>query len=251
MVGTSEKGYLTLELKVVTVGGHSSTPGPGQSIGILSAALARLYAHPMRARFQGPARQMLEYAAPEMGFPMKAVFANLWLTAPLVKWQLAADPATDATLRTTTALTVFESGNEENVLPSTATALVNFRLAPADNINRVTEHVRDAVDDQRVQIRQLAGIEPAPVSDLESEGGRLVQRAIRAAYPKAIVAPLLFIAATDSHYMVGTAQDIYRFSPYRMTDETPSLIHGTNERVPLEGGANAIRFYMGVIKGAQ
>ena len=140
---------------------------------------------------------------------------------------------------------------DEAIERQTAAALVNFRLAPADSIASVVEHVRSAIDDDRVKIRQVDGMEPAPVSDLESEGGRMIQTSIRAAFPDAVVAPLLFIAATDSHYMLGDTQEIYRFSPYRMTNETPSLLHGTNERVPLDQAVNAMRFYMAVIKGGQ
>jgi carboxypeptidase PM20D1 len=37
-------------------------------------------------------------------------------------------------LRTTTALTVVQAGNKENVLPGKAEALVNFRILPGDSI---------------------------------------------------------------------------------------------------------------------
>ena len=39
MIGTSEKGYLSLELSVETAGGHSSVPPNASSIGILSGAI--------------------------------------------------------------------------------------------------------------------------------------------------------------------------------------------------------------------
>jgi carboxypeptidase PM20D1 len=35
-------------------------------------------------------------------------------------------------LRTTTALTIVNAGNKENVLPGQADAVVNFRLLPGD-----------------------------------------------------------------------------------------------------------------------
>ena len=40
-VGSSEKGYLSLELSVRSPGGHSSMPHQTSSIGILSQALIR------------------------------------------------------------------------------------------------------------------------------------------------------------------------------------------------------------------
>ena len=44
MIGTGEKGYLTLQLKVESTPGHSSTPPKETAIGILGRALGRLEA---------------------------------------------------------------------------------------------------------------------------------------------------------------------------------------------------------------
>ena len=48
-------------------------------------------------------------------------------------------------MRTTTALTIFNAGDKDNVLPGNAEATVNFRLIPGDTEASVTDHVRDTI----------------------------------------------------------------------------------------------------------
>ena len=57
-------------------------------------------------------------------------------------------------------------GVKENVLPRLASAVVNCRILPGDSVTGVLEHVRETVDDGRVQVRALAGAwEASAVSD--------------------------------------------------------------------------------------
>jgi carboxypeptidase PM20D1 len=94
------------------------------------------------------------------------VFANLWLTTPLVLRTLEESPTTDAMVRTTTAPTIFQAGTKDNVLPSHARAVINFRILPGDTVASVVEHVRRAVDDRRVEVKTVGrfSAEPSAVS---------------------------------------------------------------------------------------
>src|SRR5262249_15557296 len=73
MVGTSEKGYLSLLLTAETAGGHSSVPPKESSIGILAAAVRSIERHPMPAHVHGPVGEFLEYAGGSASFPMVMV----------------------------------------------------------------------------------------------------------------------------------------------------------------------------------
>ena len=64
------------------------------------------------------------------------------VTRPLVIRRLENTPTTNAMVRTTTAVTMFQAGTEENVLASRARAVVNFRILPGDSTASVLEHVR-------------------------------------------------------------------------------------------------------------
>jgi carboxypeptidase PM20D1 len=253
MIGTSEKGYLSLQLSVETAGGHSSVPPNTSSIGILSRAIYKIEKHPMPAHVHGPIGEFLEYGGGSASFPMRVVFKNMWLFGPVVQHILESSPDTNATLRTTTAATIFRAGTKDNVMPSRATAIINFRLLPGDTVASVMEHVRLAVDDSRVKIEPMQGerpVEASPRSSVNSSNFKLMQKTLAQVYPEAVVAPFVFVAATDSKHYAPLTSDIYRFSPILMNSEDVARLHSTNERIGLDNFARSIEFYCQLIRNA-
>jgi carboxypeptidase PM20D1 len=194
MIGTAEKGWLTLELTTADTGGHSSMPPPQTAIGILATAIHRLEANPMPPVIKPPVTQLFEHLAPEMSFLHRMVFANLWFFGPLVKHQFARSPETNAVIRTTTAVTIAKGGTRDNMLPKAATAVVDFRIIPGESTASVTEYVRGVIDDPRVSIRPVKREEPSPVSETDSASFRTVATTIRQIFPRVLVAPGLVVA---------------------------------------------------------
>ncbi|MGG6497305.1 UNVERIFIED_CONTAM: peptidase dimerization domain-containing protein, partial [Bacteroidetes bacterium 56_B9] len=77
--------------------------------------------------------------------------------------------STAASVRTTTALTVFNAGNKDNVLPANADATVNFRLLPGDTLETVLSHVKRTIADERVTISPFPNnSDPPPVTGTAS-----------------------------------------------------------------------------------
>ena len=130
LIGASEKGYLTVEFTVNSQPGHSSTPPPQTAIGILAKALARLEAHPMPTHLRRlrPMYHGIGKAAP---LYLQVAFANVWLFGPFLKRWLVKIPEMNASIRTTTALTIINGGVEDNTIPAEAKAIVNFACCPA------------------------------------------------------------------------------------------------------------------------
>lgn len=253
IIGTSEKGYLSLELSAETAGGHSSVPPKTSSIGILSRAIKRIAAHPMPAHVHGPVGEFLEWGGGSAGFPMRVVFKNMWLFGPVVQRMLEAEPDTNAMLRTTTAVTIFRAGTKDNVMPSRAMAIVNFRLLPGDTVADVIEHVRKVVDDPQVKLAPMQGeppVEASARSSVDSPDFRLMQRTVAEVVPEAVVAPFVFVAATDSKHYAGLTNNIYRFSPVMMNSEDVGRLHSTNERIGVENFARSVEFYCALIRNA-
>ena len=254
LVGLAEKGYTTVELTVEGEGGHSSMPPPHTAVGILAEAVTRLEANQLPAHMDGPTSRMLTTLGPEMGFMNRMVFSNLWLFGGVVQGKLEASYSTNASIRTTTAVTMFDGGVKENVLPQSARAVVNFRIHPSETQEDVLRHVERAVDDPRVKLRPLGGISsnPPPVSSTESDGWSLLTSTVRQAFPDALVAPGMSVGATDARMYAGLSDSIYRFSPIRLHKERGDTgrIHGTNERVSVENYAEAVRFYAQLITNA-
>ncbi|MCP3143475.1 M20 family peptidase [Pyxidicoccus xibeiensis] len=251
LVGVAEKGFVSAELVVEGEGGHSSMPPRQTAVGVLSRAVMRLEEQPMPAELRGGSRALFEFVGPEMPFGLRLVFANLWLFEPLVLRQLEGQPSTNAAVRTTTAATMFEGSVKDNVLPSRARAVVNFRILPGDTVEDVLAHVRRVVDDPRVKVGTLGfKSEPSPVSRTDSEAWGVLQRSIRQVFPEAVVAPYLMVGATDARHYAGLSDSVYRFMPLRLERADLARLHGKDERVSVAGYANAVRFYAQYLRDA-
>jgi carboxypeptidase PM20D1 len=252
LVGIAEKGFASIELSTRAAGGHSSQPPRQSTVGILSAAIARLEENPMGARLEGPTRQLFDRIGPRLPFAQRAMFANLWLTRPLVMRSLEGAPATNAMIRTTTAATIFQAGTKDNVLPSYARAVINFRILPGDSVASVMAHVRRVIDDVRVDTKIVGrfSAEPSAVSSTESASFRTLERTIRSTTPEVIVAPYLVVAVTDARYYGDLSKNIFRFQPVRLTTQDLERMHGINERIAIRHYEGAIRIYRQLILDA-
>ena len=138
-------------------------------------------------------------------------------------------------------------------MPSRATAIVNFRILPGDSVASVIEHVRRAINDSRVKMQPLAGeppTEPSSQSRVDSPNFRLMQKTLAQVYPEAVVAPFVFVAATDSKHYASLSKDAYRFAPILMNAEDVARLHSTNERIGVDNFARSIEFYCQLIRNA-
>ena len=244
LIGVAEKGYATLVLSAQATPGHSSMPPRETAIGMMSVALARLEDHRLPMQIRATVSEMFDTLAPEMNGVNRVVLSNLWLFKPLLLREFEKTGPTEAMVRTTTALTIFNAGDKDNVLPGRAEATVNFRLLPGDTQATVTDHVRSTVANDHIAIKPFPGnTDPPPVTGTASASYQTLNRTIREIYPDVIVAPGLMIAATDSRHYAGLTDNIFRFSPVRATSEDLKRFHGTNERLSIDGYADMIRFY--------
>ena len=156
-------------------------------------------------------------------------------------------------LRTTTALTIVNAGNKENVLPGRAEAMVNFRILPGEDVDHVMAHMKAQVQQvaPRAELEPLPGAHnPSKVAPTDSRQYRLLNQTIREVFPDAVVAPGLMVAATDSAHYDRISDHIFKFSPVRANAEDLKRFHGTNERLSVSNYADAIRFYQRLARQA-
>ena len=256
LVGVAEKGYLSLQLIASAAPGHSSMPPPQaeqSAIGMLSAALARLEDKQMPLAVRGLSQEMFETLAPEMSGLNRVFLSNLWLFKPIVEQQLKKGASTNAMLRTTTALTVFNAGNADNVLPGRASATVNFRMLPGDSSEQLIERVTRLVANPSIKIGKAPGAmsEASKVAHTDAAGYQLISKTLRQLHPDVIVAPGLMIGGTDSRHFDAVAENIYKFSPVRARPEDLKRFHGTNERISTANYIELIQFYHQLISNSQ
>lgn len=250
LIGVAEKGYLSVVLKMAATPGHSSMPpAKGTSaVAMLSAALKRIDDDQLPGGIRGVAGDMFATMAPEMSGFSRVALSNLWLFGPVVQKQLESVASANAVMRTTTALTIVNAGNKENVLPGNAEATVNFRLLPGDTKDMVVERTRalvaDAAKTDKFELFALPGAtEASKVAPTNSAQYALINRTIREVFPGTLVAPGLMIGATDSIHYGDISDHVFKFSPVRAQPQDLPRFHGTNERIAVANYAEMIRFY--------
>lgn len=240
LLGTAEKGYMSVTLTVAKPGGHSSMPDAETAIDILSQAIVRLRANPFEARLTEPIQGLMQAVGPVMPFVQKMAFANPWLFGPAVMKNFEKTGSGNAMVRTTFVPTILEGGIKDNVVPTVARATANLRLLPGDASEAVLARLRQIVADDRVKIELHGPLsEASPVTSANGFGFRKIAAAIGKAYPRAVASPFLMIGATDSRHFTGVSDNIIKFSP--MVD--PIGFHGIDERVSLESFQTALWFY--------
>lgn len=240
MINVAEKGYLTLILVTTGEGGHSSRPPRISTIGRLSAALARIEDNPFEPRLPGPVAGMLRGMAPYMSQPERFVFNNLWLTGPFVARRMSQDRLTNSFVRTTTALTMFNAGIKENVVPQRAEARVNFRLLPGDTPEQLIQRIEAIVDDPAITITAKDWDRIPPVADHEAQGFRVIAAAVEPVYPEAVIVPSMLTATTDTRHYIDVADNHYRFRGMLIEAGQASSVHGTGEYITIESYRNSV-----------
>jgi len=250
LIGVAEKGYMSVVLKMSATPGHSSMPPrKGTSaIAMMSAALSRIDDEQLPGGIRGVAGEMFDTLAPEMSGFSRVALSNLWLFGPVVQKQLEGAGSTNAMLRTTTALTIVNAGNKENVLPGRAEATVNFRILPGDTKEGVMDHMRakvaKAAPANQFELFALPGaVDASKVAPTDSAQYKTLNKTIREVFPDALVAPGLMVGGTDSIHYGEISDHIFKFSPVRANSEDLKRFHGTNERLSVKNYADAIRFY--------
>jgi len=251
LIGVAEKGYATLELVALGAGGHSSMPPRESAAGVLARAVSRLESHPLPGGIGGVAKSFFEYLAPELPLYARVPLANLWLFGKPIDWALSRQPAVNALLRTTTAVTMLSGSPKDNVLATKAVATVNFRLLPGDGAEQVRAEVERIVDDPRVTVKfKTPPQESSPISPIDGPAFALLQRTVGEVFPDAIVAPFLTLGATDLRHYEDVTNGLYRFVPFAFGPEDLTLAHGIDERVRVATLPDAVRFYERFITNA-
>nr|WP_316627662.1 M20 family peptidase [uncultured Brevundimonas sp.] len=244
LIAVAEKGYVTLKVTARGDAGHSSAPPQSTAVSVLARAITAIEGHAWPLRYDGPSREGLRALAPHAPFMTRLFLANDWLFGGLLAKKMSKNPAAAAGLHTTIAPTMLSGSPKENVLPQTASAWINYRIAPGSSVQAVLARTRDAVKGLPVTVElEGAAHEPSPVSSTKTDAYAYLTKAVGEIAPGVPVAPSLMIAASDSRYMTGVADSIFRFAPNRFAMTDLGRVHGVNERISLDNLERNIRFY--------
>jgi len=244
LIGCAEKGLLNVAVVVHAAQGHAATPPRPDARHVIATVLRRLRSFPIDVPTATAA--FIRALGRELSGPVGALLRAYPATAPLVHRVLAAQPATDAMLRTTSALTMLRGSSAPNVLPRDTVLTFNIRLVPGDSIEGVLERMRRALRGLPVEVKTIpeAGLNAAPPeSPISGRYYDAIARAIRSAWGAIPVLPYLVTSTTDSRHYTSVSDVIYRFAPMEIGPEDLDGIHGVDERVAVSSIDKAVRFY--------
>ncbi len=256
LVGVAEKGFVDVEVTVRMAAdqvGHASMPPRETAVTILAAAIHRIQAAPFPPRLDGGLHQTLQFLGPEMpSLASRIAVANPWLFTKVIQRQLARSPSGDAMLRTTIAPTLLAvDGDRANVLPRSATATLNLRILPGDDLESVMRYLGNVIDDDRVTLSlPRPGREASPVSSVDSPTFDTLHQTIREVYPDVVVAPFVLVGGTDTVHYLDLCDQIFRFIPARLDERDTKRFHGIDERISLDDYLQIVRFYCRFIESA-
>ncbi|MCB8957232.1 MAG: M20/M25/M40 family metallo-hydrolase [Nocardioides sp.] len=248
VIGVTEKGVTSLELRVDGRGGHASTPARNGPTARIARAITRLDRHPMSASVPEPTVELLQRMAPHASVALRPVLARAARLRPLLtRVLIAAGPEPAAMTRTTFAVTTLSGSPALNVIASTARAGVNIRIMVGDTVASVLEHVRRTIDDDQVQVTVVEENEPSPVSPRD-DAFELIEATITEVFPDAVPAPYVMMAATDSRFFTRICPRVYRFAPFRMTKAQRESIHSYDEHLGVDAFVDGVRWYQRLIE---
>ena len=256
LIGIAQKGFISLEIAINGVGGHSAQPPLQSNIGILAEAITKLEAAQFPYRIHPAVRSQYRYMGPELDESMQPLFAAVafgkdgTLTEMEQKFidEMAKNDVTRAMLHTTIATTIINAGIKDNVLPPSAKAVVNFRPMPGDTPEVIIEHVKKAIDDDRITVRDISASTPATnIADPNSDAYKMLEKTIRQIWGNdLIVSPFFVIGGSDSKHFQARdfAPDVFTITAIQLenTEEFKGF-HGVNERILVKEYGKTIGFF--------
>jgi hypothetical protein len=139
-----------------------------------------------------------------------------------------------ATLQNTANPTMLEAGYKENVIPASASAVIDGRFLPGyeDELNATIKSIIGPEIEIETITRDIA-LEV----DFEGDLVEAMCAAIVAHDPEGIPVPYLLSGGTDNKALSELGITGYGFSPLRLPPDLDfmSLFHGVDERVPITG----------------
>ena len=127
----SEKGYADLLLEAKSVGGHSSNPVHGTSLGHLAKAITAIAEHPLPARLSELNKAALRTLAPKINQePMKTYVSSIEAHEnAILDYYLNSEELYNQVSTTIAPTMICEGAQAGNVMPQNMWAVINFRLA--------------------------------------------------------------------------------------------------------------------------
>jgi acetylornithine deacetylase/succinyl-diaminopimelate desuccinylase-like protein len=254
-IQVAEKGICWFELTAQGTPGHASMPRPDNPVVRIARAVealgtARLPLHSVPV-VEGFLRRLVD-KAPALARGALAVLSRPPFAAALLRLARLQDPeqaiVLEALLRNTASPTVLSGGQKVNVIPSSASVLVDGRMLPGQTVDAfLTEVQRVVGPDLRVRVLEQ---HEGQVFRIDTPLYDAITKVIEKHHPGAVAVPFMIPGFTDSHAYARLGATCYGFSPVRMPRglSFTRLFHGHDERIPVEGFGWGLRVLVELVQ---
>lgn len=149
--------------------------------------------------------------------------------------------------------TILQAGEKVNVVPPSARANFNHRLAIGTSLSELNASVWRAIEPTVEELKKRVAFElsidwhdaeeASAVSSPDSPAWSALASAERAVLPDVVVTPFSIYGYTDVRRYASLSRNIYRHAPARPGSRLGP--HGTDERTHVDGFIDAILVYIG------
>ncbi|MDP9264201.1 MAG: M20/M25/M40 family metallo-hydrolase [Acidobacteriota bacterium] len=223
--------------------GHGSMPRMDNAVTHLAAAVAKIGDWQSPMRLNETTRTFFERLAKIS--PPEEAYLYTHLEDPAVQAKLrATELRYNSMLRTSIVPTIIQGGFRENVIPAVATATLDVRALPDEDIDQLLATLRKLVNDPAVTIerRTTGQRRPAPPpTRLDTEMFQALERAQQKVFPGAVTVPIMQTGATDSAQLRAKGVQAYDIAIPESMEEA-RRIHGNDERVSVEALGQFIQY---------
>jgi acetylornithine deacetylase/succinyl-diaminopimelate desuccinylase-like protein len=248
-LGTAEKTFQSYSLVVRGKGGHSSIP-PTDSDPVVTLARALLKVGELRfpAHVIPSTREELAADALFDGPPIAEAEARIASSGRVIDEDdrvTSKDRIVNAHLRTTCVTTELKASPQDNVLPTSAEAVVNCRIMPDETREATLATLQRVIGDSGVEVTPIGDLGFAPYSASSDEVPAAARKVAAALWPGARVVQTMGTGATDSRHLRAIGIRAYGVSVSPLTKPeglSGHAAHGPDERRPARWLADGARF---------
>ena len=240
-VEAAQKGIHWMKLTAKGRAGHGSMENNENAVTAISEAVAKIGRHQWPQRYTKTVRVLFEKIAAATGRELnpndlRPLLSEIGPTARMIS----------ATLQNTANPTMLDAGYKENVIPGTASAVIDGRFLPGYE-DELDETIR-AIIGPDIEIETVTH-DIALEVDFAGELVEAMCSAILAHDPDGIPVPYLMSGGTDNKALSEIGIIGYGFSPLQLPADLDfmSLFHGVDERVPISGlhfGVNVLKNFL-------
>ncbi len=228
-IEAAQKGIHWMKLTAQGRAGHGSMMNDENALTALTEAVAKIGRYEWPQRYTKTVKDLFKEVARVTGKvydekDLRPLLTEIGSTARMI----------GATLQNTANPTMLEAGYKANVIPGTASAVIDGRFLPGYEAE-LNETVRSIVGPDI--LIETVSHDIALEVDFDAPLVDAMKAAILAHDPEGIPVPYLMSGGTDNKALSEIGIVGYGFSPLRLPADLDfmSLFHGVDERVPIEG----------------